>query len=73
MLQVQHVELVQTDLVAGLLPRLAGTVDLLVGAKAASGCASSLNIYNWEIASYVRVASMHRCGYAACAAWRLDT
>lgn len=37
-LQVQNVELVQTDLVAGLLPRLAGAVDLLVGRNANSSC-----------------------------------
>jgi hypothetical protein len=30
--QVHGVELVQTDLVAGLMPRLAGAVDLLVRA-----------------------------------------
>jgi hypothetical protein len=30
-LKIESVELVQTDLVAGLLPRLAGAVDLLVG------------------------------------------
>lgn len=30
LMQVAGVELVQTDLVAGLLPRLAGAVDLLV-------------------------------------------
>jgi hypothetical protein len=32
-LQVKEVELVQTDLVAGLLPRLAGAVDLLVSVQ----------------------------------------
>jgi hypothetical protein len=31
-LQVHGVQLVQTDLVASLMPRLAGAVDLLVGA-----------------------------------------